>query len=73
MILITVLINAFNVIRSNTHQLIEMLKNLDHVEKNSFSKKRDEFNNKLIRSEFNKEMAALFIFLNKNFLIVYIE
>ncbi|VEU58937.1 DNA adenine methylase [Mycoplasmopsis gallinacea] len=62
-----VLINAFNVIKNRPSELIKILKSLDQVEctKEFFYQKREQFNNKLTQQEFDEEMAALFIFLNK--------
>ncbi|APJ38113.1 DNA adenine methylase [Mycoplasmopsis pullorum] len=62
-----VLINAFNVIKTNPNHLIENLKELDEKEctKEFFYEKREQFNKKIIANEFDIELASLFVFLNK--------
>ncbi|MDW2852943.1 DNA adenine methylase [Mesomycoplasma ovipneumoniae] len=63
----SVLINAYNVIRTKPNQLVNYLNELDEIEctKERYYKKRDKFNNKILSNEYDVEMASLFIFLNK--------
>ncbi|WP_031488832.1 DNA adenine methylase [Ureaplasma canigenitalium] len=63
----SVLINAYNVIKTNPNQLINLLNYLDKMEctKETYFSIRDKFNNKILSKEYDVEMASLFIFLNK--------
>ncbi|MGX9339214.1 DNA adenine methylase [Mycoplasma sp. 332] len=62
-----VLINAYNMIKNKPQQMIEILNVLDQKEckKEEYYELRTKFNNKLKLNEYDLELAALFIFLNK--------
>ncbi|TQC54556.1 DNA adenine methylase, partial [Mycoplasmopsis cynos] len=63
----SVLINAYNIIKTNPSQIISLLSELDKIEctKETYYNIRDRFNNKILSREYDVEMASLFIFLNK--------
>lgn len=63
----TVLINAYNVIKTSPYELVNHLKKLDAIEctKEFYCDMRTKFNNKILAQEFDIEMASIFIFLNK--------
>ncbi|UWV82739.1 Dam family site-specific DNA-(adenine-N6)-methyltransferase [Mycoplasmopsis cynos] len=63
----SVLINAYNIIKTNPSQIISLLSELDKIEctKETYYNIRDKFNNKILSREYDVEMASLFIFLNK--------
>ena len=63
----TVLINAYNVIKNSPHLLIKQLTILDQIEctKETYNLIREKFNNKILCNEYDIDLAAYFIFLNK--------
>lgn len=64
------LINAYRVIQNNPVQLMEFLDEFDQNilfgQKEYYYEMRTKYNDKLIENEYDVEMAALFIFLNKH-------
>lgn len=61
------LIYTYNTIKNNVEELIKTLKKWDEIEttKEKYYEMRDRFNKKIIDEDFDVEMAALFIYLNK--------
>ncbi|WP_426461024.1 DNA adenine methylase [Mycoplasma hafezii] len=62
-----VLINSYKQIRDNVYPLIELLEKLDSIycDKEFYNKIRDKFNDKIKSAEYDLELAALFIYINK--------
>ena len=64
------LINAYRQIKSSTDQVITSLSALDEAiaegGKSYYYTQRQNYNDKLMRDEYDVEMAALFIFINKH-------
>lgn len=66
----TSLINLYNQIRNDTEKFIDLINVLDNEiwenGKEYYLNIREKYNNKLIRKEYDIELACLFIFLNKH-------
>jgi len=61
------LINLYNVVKNNPHELIETLKNEEFKnEKDAYLKLRERFNDIIGNPEQRIERAALFLYLNKH-------
>lgn len=64
------LINTYKQIKDRTHDLIDFLTEIDEsipVEhKQYYYKQREKFNDKIMKEEYDLELAALFIYLNKH-------
>ena len=62
------LINTYSQIRDDAPSVKTLLKHLDdnHDGEEYYYKKRDEFNTKIQKKEYDSYMAALFIYLNKH-------
>lgn len=64
------LINAYRIIESNPFEFIELVKNHDERVvkdgKDYYYHLRDNYNKKVLNNEFDLELAAMFVFLNKH-------
>lgn len=64
------LINAYRIIESNPQEFIEYVKKLDSEMgedgKRYYYSLREHYNDKLMKEEFDVELAALFVFINKH-------
>lgn len=64
------LINAYRIIESNPQEFIEYVKKLDSKMgedgKKYYYALREHYNDKLMKEEFDVELAALFVFINKH-------
>ncbi|MGP1570205.1 MAG: DNA adenine methylase [Eubacteriales bacterium] len=64
------LINAYRIIESNPQEFIEYIKKLDSEMgedgKTYYYSLRERYNDKLMKEEFDVELAALFVFINKH-------
>lgn len=64
------LINAYRTIASNPQEFIEIIRKIDSEigedGKTYYYSLREHYNDKLIKEEFDAELAALFVFINKH-------
>ena len=64
------LINTYRIIASNPNEFIEYVKKLDYQMgadgKTYYYSLREHYNDKLMKEEFDVELAALFVFINKH-------
>ena len=64
------LINAYKIICENPEEFLRAVKQLDNeMQQNGkeyYYAKREDYNDKLMRAEYDVELAALFVFINKH-------
>lgn len=61
------LIHAYKIIRNNPNDIIKMIQNYDEYfnTKESYYLLREKYNQKILSNEYDVELAAIFIYLNK--------